>query len=715
MRRLLPVNGPHHWIRDGWIRDAAARVPRHRWAVIGGELVAVTAVVALAIAWRSLSGTPHAEAVPPRPAAGQPSPGPAAASEKIMALVNGAEISQSQLAAECLDRHGKTVLEAMVNRLVIAQGCARQGVSVTQQDVDAEIDAMAKRFSVPRDKWIELIEKERGISPRQYAEDIVWPMIALRRLARAAIEPTPDEVREAFENQFGDSVKARIIVARTRKEAEDLRVRALAAPDDFGGLARQHSVDVGSASANGWVQPIRRHSGDVGFERVVFALRPGDVSQVVQVADQFIVVKCEDRLPAADVTLESVQPRLLEDLRERKSRAVSTEVFRGMQDVATVENVLNDTAKAAAAPDVAARVNGQPIMIAEVREKCVDRYGFEVLEILITKQLIEQALKREQRVVAQADIDAEIFRAAESMGFKKPDGSPDVDAWFKRVTQDEKIPLRHYIEDVVQPTVALKQLVGKVPVTQEDLDKAFQATFGPRCRCRLIVLDSQRRAQEVWQLARQNPSAERIGDLAEQYSVDPTSRTLRGEVPPIQQYGGQPALERQAFALKPGELSGIVQVADRFLVIFCEGYTPAAQVTFEEVRGELFDDIHEKKQRIELSRYFTHLRESAAIDNFLAGTSHAPSRPGDPRPVAPGRTLAEPGLPAEAAAVAAQAVRAEPSQPRAGSRKAAAGQASPGQTPPGLAPASQAPAGQAKKGPQPPSGVVPASLDAPIR
>jgi hypothetical protein len=70
MRRLLPVNGPHRWIRDGWIRDAAARVPRHRWAVIGGELVAVTAVVAVAIAWRSLSGTPHAEAVPPRPAAG---------------------------------------------------------------------------------------------------------------------------------------------------------------------------------------------------------------------------------------------------------------------------------------------------------------------------------------------------------------------------------------------------------------------------------------------------------------------------------------------------------------------------------------------------------------------------------------------------------------------------------------------------------------------
>ena len=40
-----------------------------------------------------------------------------------------------------------------------------------------------------------------------------------------------------------------------------------------------------------------------------------------------------------------------------------------------------------------------------------------------------------------------------------------------------------------------------------------------------------------------------LGIFAEQYSVDPTSKALRGEVPPIQKYSGQPALEREAFAL----------------------------------------------------------------------------------------------------------------------------------------------------------------------
>ena len=670
------------------------------------ELAGAVLVIVACVLWRGLSGSPLADAKPPQSpavtAAKSTAPAgkgalPNGPADRVMALVNGAEITEPQLAAECLSRHGNAVLEVMVNREIISQACGRHGIVVTPQDVDAEIDAMAKRFSVPRDKWISLIEQERGISPRQYSEDIVWPMLALRRLAHAGIEPTPEEVQHAFENQFGDAVKARILVSRTKKEAEELRVKALTAPDDFGGLARQHSVDVGSASANGWVQPIRRHSGDAGFERVVFALRPGDISPVVQVADQFIVVKCVDRLPAADVKLDDARPRLLEDLRERKSRSASGEVFRALQDASTVENVMNDAVKSAATPQVAARVNGQPIEIEAVRAVCVERHGRDVLEILITRRLIEQALAREKRTVTQADIDAEIARAAETMGFRKPDGSADVAAWFDRVTREEKVPMRHYIEDIVQPTVSLKQLVGKVPVTQEDLDKAFEATFGPRAKCRIIVMDSQRRAQEVWQLARQNPTPERIGDLAEQYSVDPTSRTLRGEVPPIQHYGGQPALERQVFSLKPGELSGIVQIADRFMVILCEGFTEPAQVKFAEVRNELYDDIHEKKQRIEMSRYFAHLREAATIDNFLAGTSQSPTRPATGGPgQSPGPKT---GTVLSTAVQLPRSLEADPTTPRAGSRKA-----------------TQAQPRQPGQGGQPGQfGVRPASLDAPAR
>ena len=285
---------------------------------------------------------------------------------------------------------------------------------------------------------------------------------------------------------------------------------------------------------------------------------------------------------------------------------------------------MNSAGKALQSPNLAARVNGRPITISEVRAVCVERYGEDVLQALLTGVLLNQALARQELVVSQEDVEDEVARAAESMGFQTPEGKPDVPTWLEQISKENKQSIEFYLTDIVRPTVALKKLVGPVPVTQDDLDKAFTATFGPRVRCRVVVLDNQRRAQEVWQIARQNPTPETIGNLAEQYSVDPTSKALRGEVPPIQKHSGQPALEREAFALKTGELSGIIQIADRFMILLCEGYTKPVEVTFDEVREELHRDIFEKKQRIEMARYFTHLRESASIDNFLAGTSQSP-------------------------------------------------------------------------------------------
>lgn len=639
------------------------------------EIAAATLIVAFALVLRTWSGGAAADATPPEPAPTAATP-PAS---RPLALVNGVEITADQLAAECLSRHGESVLETLVNRTIIEQACRKAGLSVTAADVSAEIDVLAKRFNVPREKWLELIEKERGITGEQYAEDIVWPMLALRSLARDAGEPNEDELRLAYENRFGPAVKARIIVCRTRAEAESLRAKAQATPDDFGGLARQHSVDVASASANGWVQPIRLHSGEPAFDAAAFALEPGQISQVVQVADQFIVIKCEGRLPAAEVPLETARGDLAAELRERKSRQASTDVFRRLQEATRVENVLNDQARSQAMPGVAALVNAEPIPIATVRDTALARHGREVLEILITRTLIGQALTRQQQAVVQADLDGEVARAALQMGFKQADGTADVDAWLERVTREEKIPLRHYMEDVVWPTVALKKLVGSVPVLKEDLDKAFTATFGPRAKCRIIVLDSQRRAQEVWQLARQNPTSESIAALAETYSVDPTTRALRGEVPPIQRYGGQPTLEREVFALSPGELSGVVQIADRFMVIYCEGFTEPAKVSFDEVRTELYDDIFEKKQRIEMARHFSHLRESAAIDNFLAGTSQTPAASqGVAKPTS--TTLSKAG--------------GEPPQPRAGSRRSASGVVPAGHTADPASPVSPKPGRQ---------------------
>jgi foldase protein PrsA len=97
-------------------------------------------------------------------------------------------------------------------------------------------------------------------------------------------------------------------------------------------------------------------------------------------------------------------------------------------------------------------------------------------------------------------------------------------------------------------------------------------------------------------------------------------------VPPIRKFGGQPQLEDVAFELAPNELSGIVQMGDRFVILKCEGHTETVDVKPEDVHDILYQDIFEKKLRIAMSDKFTELRSKARIDNYLANTSQSPDR-----------------------------------------------------------------------------------------
>jgi parvulin-like peptidyl-prolyl isomerase len=135
-----------------------------------------------------------------------------------------------------------------------------------------------------------------------------------------------------------------------------------------------------------------------------------------------------------------------------------------------------------------------------------------------------------------------------------------------------------------------------------------------------------RRAQEVWAKARENPTVDFFGDLAEQYSIEPQSKALRGEVPPIRRNGGQPQLEEVAFEMAQDELSGIVQLGDKFVILRCEGRTEPVQVRADEVNEILNQDIYEKKLRIAMNDKFTEIHDRARIDNYLAGSSQSPDR-----------------------------------------------------------------------------------------
>ena len=554
------------------------------------------------------------------PAAVRPDPN----TLQVMAVVNAEQITRTELGRECIRRYGEEVLESVVNRLLIADSCAKQGIKISDADVSAEIDKIAAKFGLSRDRWLALLRDERGFSEAQYRSEVVWPMIALRQIAAAQIQVTPEELRKAFDSEFGPKVKARLIATDNQQSAAQARQAAIANPANFGELSKQFSSDPGVASAYGVIPPIRKNLGDANLEQVAFSLQPGQISQVVNVANMYYVLKCEEQLPQQRLTSQQQveqEARLRERIKENKLRVAAGQYFDSVHKQAQIVNIYNDPAKAAQQPGVAATVNGRPISLESLAAECITRHGQDVLDGEINRKVLQQELNRKRLTVDQADIDAEVARAAESYGHVK-DGKPDVKTWLEKVCEAPGATVDLYVRDAVWPSCALKKLIGtKIDVTEDDLKKGFESNFGERVEVLAIVLSDQRQAQKVWEMARNNNTDAFFGELAQQYSIEPASRGNNGKVPPIRRHSGSPLVEQEAFKLKAGELSGIVAVDDQFIILKCQGRTQQVQKDYNAVRGELYKDILEKKQRLLMTKEFDRLKDVAQVDNYLAGTS----------------------------------------------------------------------------------------------
>lgn len=595
-------------------------------------IIAAAVILVAFLKFRQVDGAQSAKAAQPSAATSAQSaqatggaPAVTKLQHDVMAIVNGKDISRVDLTNACVERHGENVLESLVNKRLILNHCEKRNIAITNEDIAGEIDRMAKRFNLAREQWLELLERERGITAQEYARDIVWPTLALRKLAAAQVQPTAEDIDRAMERDFGPSVNARLIAVSNQDLANDLHKKLLADPSLFARLAIEHSIDINSASVGGLIQPIRRHIGDSGIEQAAFALKPGQISQILPVAGQFVILKCESHIPPRQVNRAEVEKQLVEKITDEKLRQESHKLFGELQKSVTVVNVYNNPNLRQTMPGVVATVNGDRITMKELGDECLLRHGEEVLEAEISELLLEQSLAKANITITDADLQTEVRHAAELAGIVDQQGNADIPKWIETITKEQGIDQARYMKDAVWPSAALKKLTAStVVVNDDDIRKGFEANYGERVRCRAIVLGTMRRAQEVWDKARRNPSIEYFSDLAEEYSIEPTSKNLRGEVPPIQRYSGQPQLEEVAFKLQPGELSGIIQVHDKFLILRCEGRTEPVRVDEAEVHEILSRDIYEKKLRIAMSEKFESIREQARIDNYLAGTSHAP-------------------------------------------------------------------------------------------
>jgi peptidyl-prolyl cis-trans isomerase SurA len=216
-------------------------------------------------------------------------------------------------------------LEGLVNEMLLLQAAQRDSIIIAPEDIQSQVAAAVaeqeRRFG-SRAAFEQALQRE-GLTLEQYRRTVERGVhrSGLQRQWIASVQrtrrPPPvsdDEIRSFFQlrgHELGsrpETVEFDQIVLGPRPseearaaalaEANEIRAR-LVAGEDFTQLARRHSADPGSRERGGELGWFRRGRMVPEFDRVAFALRAGEISEVVETSFGFHIIRV-DRVRGAE-------------------------------------------------------------------------------------------------------------------------------------------------------------------------------------------------------------------------------------------------------------------------------------------------------------------------------------------------------------------------------------------------------------------------------
>jgi len=93
--------------------------------------------------------------------------------------------------------------------------------------------------------------------------------------------------------------------------------------EEFDKMAKQYSQDAGSAAKGGTLDEFTRGQMAPAFEQAAFALKPGELSDVVETPFGFHIIRLDERLPSERLSFEASRERIKQHiLNTRRQKAV---------------------------------------------------------------------------------------------------------------------------------------------------------------------------------------------------------------------------------------------------------------------------------------------------------------------------------------------------------------------------------------------------------
>ncbi len=190
--------------------------------------------------------------------------------------------------------------------------------------------------------------------------------------------------------------------------------------------------------------------------------------------------------------------------------------------------------------------------------------------------------------------------------------------------------------DLMLRALLQEEIGAKVKVEDKEVQEYFTAHpeefSGDQVRLRHILMKTEEEAKDALERLKKEP----FEDVAKQVSLDTATASKGGDLDYMRREQMFPDFAKAAFALKPGELSGVVKTPFGYHIIKVVDRKKGQPLTFDQVKEQLRRRLTEERQNQRYQEWMKGLEAGAKItrdDSLLPVSTLTPAAPGAPKQV----------------------------------------------------------------------------------
>lgn len=258
-----------------------------------------------------------------------------------VATVNGEKITRSELNNQLVDLYGEQTLNQMITSRLVAQEAAKAGVTVSDAELQAELDELKEQ--VGGAMYFDYLLAQQGMTEEQFKQIYLLDQIRAIKILSKDVTVTEEQMQEYFNSnteEFDErQATARHILVETEEEARAIKAE-LEAGADFATLAKERSTEQAAQQTGGDLGTFGRGQMVAEFDEAVFSMQKGQISDPVKTEYGWHIIELLD-MQGEPPVYENVKEKVRAALVEKEAASKISTWMADVRANAQIDNKLS--------------------------------------------------------------------------------------------------------------------------------------------------------------------------------------------------------------------------------------------------------------------------------------------------------------------------------------------------------------------------------------